>query len=376
MFARGFTLFRVRGIPVRLDLSLLLFLPYVAFVSSRQFVAFATATASVGPNELTIPPLVWGVILALGLFVSVLLHELAHALVALRSGGRVHSITLMMLGGVTRMESDVRPEREAWMAFAGPLTSFAIALVSFLAFRLVPLPPGPTVALSVFAATNAVLGGFNLLPAFPMDGGRVLRALLAPRVGLDRATRVAATLGKAMAVVFALVGLVSYNLLLVLIAGFVFLGASAEATRRKQHDALRGVPVGLFMSERLGEVSEDESAAELASRLLRDNLVGAKVIAGDAQPGHHRTLGVVTVADLTRGRPRLPGATPVVAAMRTDLPKVHRFDDGAVTMDALSSGQASAVVVVDEADEVIGVVTLADLERVVALRTLATGDVG
>src|SRR5690242_8509664 len=120
MFSRGFTLFRVRGIPVEIHISLILFLPYVAFVTASEFMAIAGALGI--PREaIHAPPLVWGAILAVGLFVSVLLHELSHALVALRSGGKIRSILLMMLGGVTQLEGDVRPEREAWMAFAGPL---------------------------------------------------------------------------------------------------------------------------------------------------------------------------------------------------------------------------------------------------------------
>src|SRR5262249_45095605 len=147
---------------------------------------------------------------------------------ALRNGVRVRAITLMMLGGVSQMEDDIRPEREAWMAFAGPLTSFGLAVASYAIYRLLPLPAELAIAFFMFAAINGVLGAFNLLPAFPMDGGRVLRGLLSKRLGPDRATRAATTLGKIMAGAFAVLGLLSLNILLVLVAVFVYMGATAE----------------------------------------------------------------------------------------------------------------------------------------------------
>src|SRR5262249_4422705 len=153
MFKHSVTIFRVAGIPVRLHSTLLLFLPYVAFVTAYQFSALANALG-IPRSALSVPPLAWGIILAVGLFVSILVHELAHVAVARRSGVAVRSITLMMLGGVSELERDVRPEREAWMALAGPVASFGIALVSYLFYYFVALPPGLRVALFIFAMTN------------------------------------------------------------------------------------------------------------------------------------------------------------------------------------------------------------------------------
>jgi Zn-dependent protease/CBS domain-containing protein len=360
MFGRGFTVFRVRGIPVRIDLTLLLVLPYVAFVATYQYAAIAR-WLNVPEGETLVPPLAWGAILAVGLFVSVLLHELAHAYVALRAGAEVQSITLMMLGGITRMKRDVPAEREAWMAFAGPLTSCAVAAVSFGFARIVPLAPGARVALVTFAATNLFLGAFNLIPAYPMDGGRVLRGLLVKRLGREGATRLVTGLGRIFAGIFAFVGLFTLNLILVFIAWFIYIGASSERVRSEGHDVLRGVPVGQFMSERVGQAFPDEHPAEVARRLLRDNLVGARVADPDAP---RRTLGVVTARDLARSRE--PEGT-IAEAMRTDLPKLHPRDDATPTMDALSSGEASAIVVVDDADDIVGLVLPDDLQRALTL---------
>jgi Zn-dependent protease len=378
MFDRGLTIFRIRGIPVKLHVTLVLFLPYVAFVASNQFRVVSTA-AGLPLDEVALPPLLWGLILAVGLFVSILLHELAHCIVALRSGGGVRSITLMMLGGVTRMEREVRPEREAWMAFAGPLSSFGIALVCWASAQL-PLPAEVRVGLLVLALINTVLAAFNLLPAFPMDGGRVLRGLLTSRLGIRRATRVAASVGKVMAVAFALYGLLTFNVLLVLIAVFVYMGAAGEQGRLEWKAVLEGLPVAEVMTNRLGEAHADESAGVVARRLFQKNLVGALVVDGgghaatlDGVAADDHVLGLVTPADLARPElTRAPEAT-VGKAMRTDVPRVHARDDAATTLDALVNGDAEAVIVLDEGEHIVGLVTPADIQRAMMLLGAAGG---
>lgn len=371
MFDRGVTVMRIRGIPVRLHITLLLFVPYVAYVATTQYSSIA-ATLDVPRDALKLPPLAWGVILAIGLFVAILAHELAHSLVALRHGLRVRSITLMMLGGVSQIE-DEDPEHEAWMAFAGPLMSFAIAAVSYLGYRLLPGRSGVDVALLAFAVTNAILGVFNLLPAFPMDGGRVLRGLLSRRIGRDRATRVATSVGKGMAVALGLFGLLSYNFILLFIAVFVYMGAAAEQARLGTQAVLRGMPVDQFMTDRLGDAYAEESAQAVAERLLRQNLVGARVI-GSRGPGEiEAEMGVVTAWDLgrvlergERGEQVEPAAT-VAAVMRKDIPRVHAGEDAARSIEALASGEASAIAVLDAAEHVIGLVTPAEIQRAMAL---------
>ncbi|MGK3969509.1 site-2 protease family protein [Sorangium sp. So ce118] len=380
MFDQGLTVLRIRGIPIRLHITLLLFLPYVAYAAASQFSVVASSLG-ISREALRLPPLAWGGILAVGLFVAILAHELAHSFVALRNGVRVRAITLMMLGGVSQIERD-DPEHEAWMAFAGPLMSFGIALGSYAAYRLLPAPAEVGVALLAFAITNAIIGAFNLLPAFPMDGGRVLRGLLLRRLGPARATRVATTIGKGMAVAFGLLGLLSWNPILVLIAVFVHMGASAEQARSSTRELLRGVPLGRFMTDRLGDAYADESPHAVAERLLRDNLIGARVIddsvegsRGEGSRGEgsrgdgerRREIGVVTVWDLARQLGRGAAPATVGAVMPVDVPRAHADDDASRSIDALASGEASAVAVLDGGEHVIGLVTTADVQRALAL---------
>ncbi|XXX75795.1 site-2 protease family protein [Sorangium sp. So ce134] len=365
MFDQGLTVLRIRGIPIRLHITLLIFLPYIAYLAASQF-SFIAASLEIPREALRLPPLAWGAILAVGLFVAVLAHELAHSLVALKNGIRVRAITLMMLGGVSQMERD-DPEHEAWMAFAGPLMSFGIALGSYAAYRLLPAPAEVGVALLAFAITNAILGVFNLLPAFPMDGGRVLRGLLHRRLGRARATRVATAIGRVMAVAFGLFGLLSWNVILVLIAVFVYMGASAEQARSSTHDLLRGLPVARFMTDRLGDAYADESPRAVAERLLRHNLVGARVIDDPRDGEGRREIGVVTVWDLARQLARGVAPATVGAVMPADVPRARAGDDASRSFDALASGEASAVAVLDEGEHVIGLVTTAEIQRALAL---------
>ena len=168
-----------------------------------------------------------GVLFLLAVFGSVLLHEYGHALVARRFGIATRRITLLPIGGVAQLEGQPRtPRQELAIALAGPAVNLVIAAGIFLlgAFTGLASPYGLLGSLMI---ANLWLAGFNLLPAFPMDGGRALRALLATRIGGARATEIAVQIGKAAAFAFGIVGLFT-NPFLVLVAGFVWFAAHAE----------------------------------------------------------------------------------------------------------------------------------------------------
>ncbi|HWU86549.1 MAG TPA: site-2 protease family protein, partial [Kofleriaceae bacterium] len=245
MFQEGsLTLFRVRGVPIRAHWTLLLILPYLAFAFSVDFRSVA-ALSGVGQERLTLPPLVWGIVLAIGLFASVTVHELAHTFAAMRFGGRVRSITLMLVGGVSQLvRIPDRPLHEAIMAAVGPATSLVLGGVIYLLYRgSGGWPPDLQMALFYLGGMNLVLGAFNLIPAFPMDGGRLLRAGLAARLGRARATQIAATVGKVSAFVLGALGLWTASLLLMLIAVFVYAGAQGELVQERVHAALEGLRI-------------------------------------------------------------------------------------------------------------------------------------
>lgn len=371
MFERGWTIFRVRGIPIRLDITLLILLPYLVFVTSIEWSRFAAALGY-PPSALKLPALVWGVILAILVFASILLHELGHSMVALRAGARVRSITLMMLGGVSLIEDDVPPERESWMAFVGPLVSALIAVVAWLLFRFVPFPPDVKVGLAVLAAINGLVAIFNMLPAFPMDGGRVLRGLLSRRLGFLRATKVAAGVGQGMAIVFGLFGLLSLNFILLLIAAFIYVGAAGEKARVEARAALSGLKVESVMMDRVGEARLHERAGEVARRLMREEQIAARVLDGvDSGHPNGQTVGVVMMADLVRVENERGEDAPLNEAMNpAPIIQVHKADDASGLIDKLVPiGRAAAAVVLDEGEQPVGVVTSDELQRVVVSRS-------
>ncbi len=209
---RSFEIFRVLGIPVRVHSSLLFFLAVAGLVFGHGGGLAGILTT----------------IIFLGLVFSfVLLHELGHAVVARANGVGVSRITLHPLGGIaalTHMPRD--PNKEMAIAIAGPAVNFVLAGLFGAAYFLFPIE-----LLRLLVIVNLVLGLFNLLPGFPMDGGRILRAWLDRRRPYDEATRIASRTGQVVAVLMGVVGLLTTHLMLVMIAVFIFVAAQAERTR-------------------------------------------------------------------------------------------------------------------------------------------------
>ncbi len=294
----AFTIGHVRGIRIRVHYSFLLVLPLVIFMFARAFQGFADAAMLAGMPSTALrgSPWFWGTLLALGLVVSVLLHELAHAAVALRKGGKVNDITLLMIGGVTHIAEPPRePRHESVMALVGPLMSFAIAALCYVGHLLLrgTVAQSSAFVLLYLAGINVMLGAFNLLPAFPMDGGRILRGLLVRRMGVVRATELAATLGKVFAVIFVVLGIVTFNFVLMLIAFFVYMGAEGEAEHVVVKSVLGQVRVRDLMDPAT-PIASTETVATAALRMIETKQ--------DALPVTHEgaVKGLIALEDITQ----------------------------------------------------------------------------
>lgn len=298
-----------------------------------------------------------GVALFLLLFGCVLLHELGHALIAQRFGFITRDITLLPIGGVARLERmPDDPKQSLWITLAGPAVNIAIAAALFVALRLtgtwqpvtsISLTRGPFFERLMLVNVSLVV--FNMLPAFPMDGGRALRALLATRLDDRRATRIAARLGQGMAVIFAIVGWFA-NPLLILIALFVWTGAAQEAQMADLRAALRDIPVARVMLTAFTTLTPEEplsTAVELTQRggqhefpVMRDG----------------RLVGLLTRHDLLHG---LTGGGPqshVADAMERDLPIVAPQDMLDAALSQLDAHQSSTAPVVQDG-RLIGLLT-------------------
>jgi Zn-dependent protease/predicted transcriptional regulator len=361
----AFQIATLRGIPIRIHFSFLLVLPFLAWLFGQVFLS-AADVADVPPQQLVGSPYLWGLGLAVALFLSVLVHELAHSFYALAKGGHVSDITLLMIGGVSRItRMPERHKQEAVMALVGPLTSLALGGLGLGAYVLLEDLRSFNLRFALFylGYLNLFLGFFNLLPAFPMDGGRILRALLTGPMGRRKATQVAGMFGKGFAVLFGLFGLVSGNMVLILIAFFVYLGAESEVREVLMQSLLARVRVGELMMARTSAVEGRASLAEVAARMRSERRRALPVV----EDG--RVVGLVTLAQVRQ----VPAQRWREVQAREAAQQVPRLTPEASAWEAMQEmGQRRLpqLPVVQDEGALVGTVTQDDILRGLELREL------
>ncbi|MGE5177108.1 MAG: site-2 protease family protein [Hyphomicrobiales bacterium] len=304
-----------------------------------------------------------GVVLVLSVFGCVVLHEFGHALTARRYGVRTRDITLFPIGGVARLERiPERPSQEIAVAFAGPAVNVVIAAVlfGFLALRFHQAPPPSVLALQgdffvQLFEINIFLAIFNLIPAFPMDGGRVLRALLATRFEYVRATSIAATVGQAIAFGFGLLGLMGQQPILLLIALFVFLGAGQEAAAVRMRSVFSGVPVAQAMIRDFRSLRPEEPLSRAVELLLAGHQQDFPVLG--ERPGDP-PLGILTRSDLMTAIAEGNTARPVGEATRRNCGTAHPGDLLELVFHRMQASGCPAMPVVGDDGRIVGMVTL------------------
>ncbi|EMA67899.1 CBS domain-containing protein [Halorubrum kocurii] len=373
---RGIKIGTVLGIPVRLNWTFLIVLPLFAYLIGSQVGMIAEVMngafgAGIDPAALGagVTPWALGLAAALGLFGGVLLHEFGHSIVAMRYGYEIESITLWLLGGLasfTEFPEDWK--HEFWIAIAGPVVSVAVGLVCYGVFVLAPV--GSNAVLFVFgylALLNIVLAVFNMLPAFPMDGGRVLRALLARNQPHAQATQRAATIGKVFAFFMGLIGLFSFQLLLIVLAFFIYIAASGEAQQTTLKAAFEDVTVADVMTRReeLHTVSGGTSVADLMNRMFEERHTGYPVLHGDD------LVGMVTLEDARSVREVERDAYQVADVMETDLVGVGPETDAMTALQTMQENGVGRLPVVDRDNELVGLISRSDL--MTAFNIIQTG---
>ena len=338
---------KLLGIDVYLHFTFLLLLAFLAYVYWRATQEIGAALAGVG--------------FFVALFGCVLLHELGHSLMARHYGIATHDITLLPIGGVARLEKmPEKPMQEFWVALAGPAVNVVIAAGlmgwMWLTGSLVPVEDLRVTSGSLLGrlvVVNLFLVAFNLLPAFPMDGGRVLRALLAARLGRRRATAIAANIGQVMAIFFGLVGFL-YNPFLIFIAIFVYLGAQAEASMVEMQSALDGWRVRDAMMTRFRTLSAQDPLVRAVEELLAGSQQDFPVLE------HDQPAGILRRNDLVKALSEGRRDASVGGVMCRDCATVEA---GAALKGAVESMQARqcATVPVTQDGRMVGLLTLENI---------------
>lgn len=356
----SFRLVTLFGTELRIHLTFLLLLAWYAAVAWQ-----------VGGSEAAS----WSALFLLLVFASVLLHEFGHVLMARHFGIRTPDILLSPIGGLARLERmPEEPRQELLVALAGPAVTAVIiaALGGVRALRGEVAPvwgfqPGDEHLLTALLRTNILLLGFNLLPAFPMDGGRVLRAVLTRRMGAVRGTRIAARIGQAFAAVFALLGLVLSPMLLV-IAGFIYLAAEAEARDVEARTAGLGLTAASMMLTDFRTLPVHATLADAVALLLAGEQREFPIVDND-----QRLLGLLTRDHLIRGLSASGPATAVGTVMAPLTEGVHPDTPFPVALARLRAAALTALPVVTPGRVVVGLITLDNLTDLILVRsTLAT----
>lgn len=314
-----------------------------------------SAWANAGPEAALV-----NVTFILALFACVIAHEFGHALTARRYGIKTPDITLLPIGGMARLERmPEKPDQEILVALAGPAVNIVIWVVLTVLF-------GASMNLQVFqaiddpansfvgrlAAVNLFLALFNLLPAFPMDGGRVLRAMLNYRLGRVQATRIAAGAGQVLAFLLGFLGMMSGNPLLLLIGVFIFMAAAAEYSDVALHDRARSVLAQDAMITTFEPLSVDADGAAAGEALIRTAQSEFPVLDGQGN-----MVGVLTRAVLMQDTKELGPNWSVVKAMTGHLPSVLRTAPLEDVLNHLSKPDVPAVIVRDNTGTFCGYIT-------------------
>jgi Zn-dependent protease/CBS domain-containing protein len=337
------------GIPVRIHFTFLLFMIYVWVVAEES-----------GHSQL--------IALVPAIFVCVVLHELGHALTARRYGIETRDITLFLFGGVATIDGRPKPAQELWIALAGPAVNVLIALI-LLPFVYAQHGGLPRFTMALGGApfieglfmANLFLPVFNLIPALPMDGGRVLRALLALNMEESRATRIAASVGQALAFGMAVVGLFLGSIFLLLIAFFVFTGAAQEVAASVSYSLVSGRKVSDAMVTNFRVIGSGELLGRAQEMLLEGAQTDFPVVWGE------EVLGLLRREDIYRGLATTGAGDYIAGYMTRDFKRAAPEEPLEKVLETFARGDFAPVLVLD-GESLKGMVTVENLGEFMTLQ--------
>ncbi len=366
----------IRGIPIKLHVTFLLILVlFIWIFAVQEFEIFGFFIGFGGMNIPTWLKYLFSAIASVLFFSTVLFHELSHSLVAKSYGIKIRSITLFALGGVAQMEEMPRdPRMEAKMAAAGPAFSLGIGILSYAIYYLFgpvsPTASGETITnaalivVGIIAFYNIILGLFNLIPAFPMDGGRILRAFFAMRMPYIEATKKAVAVSKSILFAMGIVGLF-VNPVLLLIAIYLYFVASEEERATVISVTLESVKVRDVMTSvpNVVHVPPDWTVNQLVDLMFRTKHMGYPVQESQTSS----VLGVVTFADVRRIPVSERDTTRVEDVMNRELISIGSDADAFDALKLMGSRNVGRLIVMD-AEQIVGIVSRTDLMRAIQFR--------
>jgi len=305
-----------------------------------------------------------------GIFFFVTLHELCHSLVAKKFGIKVREITLLPIGGVASMtKMPEKPMHEFLISLAGPMFNIMVIVVFFLPLKYIlgdevlfhPLSAATwPLTIAYVYWINLVLAVFNLIPAFPMDGGRIFRALLATKLGIRKATRIAVSLGHLFALVFAYFGITRMNFILVIIAVFIYTAASGEEMQVNVKETLKKFRVRDILPQDFVSIKPDATLGNVLETVFHNRQEDFPVVADG------KMAGFITRKDLVTGLHQFGKDKTVSEVMRKDFPKVKDTDTLVKAQNVMQANGVTALPVLKDGDA-IGVITIEDIGRVYAM---------
>jgi Zn-dependent protease/predicted transcriptional regulator len=365
----------IRGIPIRLHVSFLVTVIFFIWLfADHTFEIFGIVF---GFGEADVP--IWlkylfSSITSILFFLTLLFHELSHSVVAQSYGIKIKSITLLIIGGIAQMEDIPKePRKEAMISAAGPAFSLGIGIlayaiyISFYQVNEVTWTFGNAflMSVSIIAYYNILLGIFNLIPAFPMDGGRIFRAMLAMNMPYIDATRIAVAVGKSFAIIMGILGLFTFNLFLLLIAFFLYYGAAGEEEAAVISVTLEGILVKDVMSGLPGViyVTPDLTLDQLVDVMFKTKHMGYPVQQNHTSP----VLGVITFSDLRRIPESERDTTRVKDVMTGDVIAIEPDADAFDAFKLIMSNNVGRLIVIDQG-KIVGIVSRTDLIRSIQFR--------
>lgn len=343
------------GIPVRFHFTFWLIVVWLIVIGSKGAQSAAGTT-----------------IYILAIFGSVMLHELAHALVARRFGIQTIEVVMLPIGGLARLERQPRAREEFWVALAGPGLNLLMAAAAFVFVWLNGKPLLPETWMTApsdanlaerIGVANLLLGVFNLLPAFPMDGGRILRSLLSRWRPEHEATRTAARIGMGMAAIMGLYGLLAPNFFLVFVAFFIYAGAMQERVASEQQVLIGAEVVRSAMVTVFRTLNHGDSLRDAAALLLATTQQDFPVMAGPT------VAGLLTRQSMLRAMAAEGPDAYVAGSMDRDFLRVTPGAKLAEVVQLIAGRQSSCALVFDD-DRLVGMVTAENVSEFIMLREI------